>query len=378
MLSSANMRGYIEGYYGRILTWQDRRRLLDQISECGMNCYFYAPKEDPYHRLHWRRKWDAKWNTAFTRFCARARQKKIDVLAGIAPGLDYDFRNETNDFNHLVEKSVYLESAGANAVVLMFDDIEPAPGHFDGLGRTEAQCHAATATRLADKIGIPVFLVPRIYADEIVNSRADTAPARAHYQDLAAALPRTIPIFHCGKRIVAEPNPLRPGDDAVTKAGFKRIIFWDNLYCNDYCPRRLFVGPYSGRTTTPDIMLNGTGMPQTDRLLLALMQAGDDLERWRHALVTAGVPEAFLRLARWFDKPVISGVTPTDLPAPDSADMAAIETLLWQWKSPLAHEWYPFLFGLKHDALIATGMLPTERLAKTQTAPLYHHLRTFL
>jgi hyaluronoglucosaminidase len=64
-------------------------------------------------------------------------------------------------------------------------------------------------------------------------------------------------------------------------------------------------------------------------------------------------------------------------PAPPPADKAAfdaIETLLWRWKTPLAREWYPFLFGLKHDLLIASGELPALRIAKTQTAPLRRRL----
>ncbi|MGB0804850.1 MAG: hypothetical protein ACPGSQ_09875, partial [Candidatus Puniceispirillaceae bacterium] len=51
-----------------------------------------------------------------------------------------------------------------------------------------------------------------------------------------------------------------------------------------------------------------------------------------------------------------------------------IETLLWKWKGPLAREWYPFLFGLKHDLLIETRQLPDLRVTKTQTSALAKHL----
>jgi len=44
--------------------------------------------------------------------------------------------------------------------------------------------------------------------------------------------------------------------------------------------------------------------------------------------------------------------------------------LLWQWKGPLAREWYPYLFGLKGDLLIAGGEMKDERIAKTQTNAL--------
>ena len=42
----AEVRGYIEGYYGKLLTWDERSRLLKQMQRLGMTGYLYAPKED--------------------------------------------------------------------------------------------------------------------------------------------------------------------------------------------------------------------------------------------------------------------------------------------------------------------------------------------
>ena len=39
-------------------------------------------------------------------------------------------------------------------------------------------------------------------------------------------------------------------------------------------------------------------------------------------------------------------------------------------ENPLSREWYPFIFGLKHDLLMAGGDLPSLRIIKTQTAAL--------
>jgi hypothetical protein len=33
--------------------------------------------------------------------------------------------------------------------------------------------------------------------------------------------------------------------------------------------------------------------------------------------------------------------------------LAALEILLWRWKSPLQREWYPHLMGLKQDILLS-------------------------
>jgi protein O-GlcNAcase/histone acetyltransferase len=370
MLASAHIRGYIEGYYGRILSWPDRRRMLTRLADCGMNTYLWAPKEDMAHRLAWRTPWDDEWCAAFKDFCELARISGITVLAGIAPGIDFDFHNENSEFEILLQKSNKLIDMGADAIVLMFDDIEPGPDQFYGDNRTEAEAHAAIAKRLSDGISAPVMLVPRVYADEIVE---DDEVALQYYHDLAAGLPPDMPVFHCGRHIVAGTNPLQ--HSYAKAAGFGRLIIWDNVYCNDYCPRRLFVGPHKDRGNCDDLMLNGTGLPETDLLLISLMAAGDNDGAWRAALANAGVPDAFLRLSSWFNAPVTTNSPPPSLPDLGVDEFAALEILLWRWKSPLAMEWYPFLFGLKHDALIAGGEMPDERLAKTQTSPLHKHLR---
>ena len=49
---------------------------------------------------------------------------------------------------------------------------------------------------------------------------------------------------------------------------------------------------------------------------------------------------------------------------------AALDELQWRWKSTLSREWYPHLFGLRHDLLLASGHQPALRIRKTQSAPL--------
>ena len=88
----------------------------------------------------------------------------------------------------------------------------------------------------------------------------------------------------------------------------------------------------------------------------------------------AGVPEAFRAVMPWFDMPVMADRIPPPPPTPDVGTFAAIDRLLWRWKTPLAREWYPFLFGLRHDLLIAAGDLPELRIAKSQTAALHGYL----
>lgn len=367
-LPDTPIRGYIEGYYGRLLTWQERRRIITGLATLGMNAYLYAPKEDPCHRVNWRNAWSDDWITEFTAMCDAAAACGVSVFAGIAPGLDYDPDRDSAEFDTLLAKALSLQAAGAHAIVVMFDDIEPPSPTLDPTLAGEIDLHAGIAARLAARLDVPTLVVPRIYADEISDAAADS------YHALAAALPADMPLFHCGSHIVAGADPLSGTTTPAVDSFHQRLILWDNHYCNDYCPRRLFVGRHAGRTGVRDLMLNGTGMVETDMLLLGLMAAGDDKMAWREALATAGVPEAFHHIATWFDGPVAADMVPPAPPPAGKAALDAIETLLWRWKTPLAREWYPFLFGLKHDLLIASGELPALRIAKTQTTPLYRHL----
>ena len=56
-------------------------------------------------------------------------------------------------------------------------------------------------------------------------------------------------------------------------------------------------------------------------------------------------------------------------------DIEIIDYLLWKWKGKLSREWYPFLFGLKHDLQINQKTLTSERRIKTQTIPLSKFLK---
>ena len=252
--------------------------------------------------------------------------------------------------------------AGAEAIVLMFDDISDDISALAKAGLSEGECHARLASDLQTHLGCSVMLVPRLYADEISGDHAAYATALDNYLD------PEIPVLLCGETIVAQEVNLQGKAGIMGNCLSHPRLIWDNLYCNDYCPRRLFLGPYQGRNPEDPILLNGTGLYHTDRLLLSLM-TGEDLQE---ILKAAAVPKAMERLLGFFHLPVFSG---QPIARPDIGDipacLEAIEILLWQWKSPLAREWYPYLFGLKQDLLLLQGDMPDERLAKTQSAALF-------
>ena len=87
-----NITGYIEGYYGRLLSWKSRKLIIKSLHKNKMNTYFYAPKEDICHRLCWRKKYSKKWRLDFKNFIQFSKKNNINIIAGIAPGLDFNFK----------------------------------------------------------------------------------------------------------------------------------------------------------------------------------------------------------------------------------------------------------------------------------------------
>ena len=373
-----NITGYIEGYYGKLLPWESRRLIIKSLSKNKMNTYFYAPKEDACHRLFWRKKYSKEWRLNFKKFTQFSKINDIKVIAGIAPGLDFNFNelnsicnnNKKTDFQFLLKKAKNLLEDGASSIALMLDDI---PNDFNikfGTDISEGTYHAILANRLAKKLGQNIFFVPRIYADELIQDDP------FYLRDLSKTLNPKLKIFYCGKNVVARTYK---NYEKVKKILSNEIIVWDNFYANDYCPRRFFIGPTLGREKLKNILINPTGMIRTDLLILDIFAKSIikkiSKNEWETILNNHDVPKIFLRIKKYFLRPDF-GLNPSYQSLNiKKEDIEILDFLLWKWKGKLSREWYPFLFGLKHDLQIHQKILTSERKIKTQTIPLSKFLK---
>jgi len=369
--------GYIEGYYGKLLNWENRKCIIKSLKKNKMNTYFYAPKEDKKHRFNWRSKYSLKWRKNFRDFTKFSKRNNINVIAGIAPGLDFDFtkfNNKTDykesvDYTILYNKSKQLLDDGANSIALLLDDIPEDFKNKFGNKTSEGTSHGILANMLSKSLGKNIYFVPRIYADELIDDEPN------YLKDLSFVLDSKIKVFYCGKNVVSK---TLTNYSKIKNILNNQIILWDNYYANDYCPRRFFIGPFIGRKKLNNIMINPTGLINTDLMILDIVASNRSknllLNEWKKILKAHGVPVIFYKIKQYFFKPDF-GSDP--LPNTFSANIKDIETidfLLWKWKSDLSREWYPYLFSLKHDLQLKLNLLTSERLIKTQTIPLSEYV----
>ena len=90
--------GYIEGYYGKLLSWENRELIIKSLYKNKMNTYFYAPKEDINHRLCWKKDYNERWRSNFRQFTNMCKKFRINVIA-VLPGLDYNFKQLIENTN---------------------------------------------------------------------------------------------------------------------------------------------------------------------------------------------------------------------------------------------------------------------------------------
>lgn len=342
-----------------MLSWEERSRIIDVMQALRLNTYLYAPKEDPYHRREWRTPYPREWTAEFTSFVKNGCAAGISVVPGIAPGLSFDYCSK-DDYFALIRKCGALAKTGPHALCLLMDDIparlpQSCEKEFPSLGNAHGLLLARLKADLKKTYpGVGLWFCPTVYADELIGSDKSSS---SYLSDLAASMPHSVPVLWTGPHVISRALSVR-SLSRISKLFHGNVCIWDNLYANDYCPRRLFWGPYKNRSAgimsvTRGVLLNPTGLVHTDMFLLSLLSGL--LRKARPKKTWASVVEKlpFARelkiVAPFFDLP--QSVLAKAALAPKNLERVkiALKKLVWEWKSPLQREWYPFLYSLESD-----------------------------
>ncbi len=223
------IRGYIEGFYGK--TWSNEKRLsvMRLMAKFGMNTFYYAPKDDIYHREKWRELYPENELDALKKLYDYATENQIDFAWCIGPGLTYRYTSE-EDFNLLIEKIKSIYNIGVRSFGLLLDDIpwefqyEEDKAEFDGI--VDAHIYLITKAYNALKAldeNIKLTVCPTQYSGD----------EKGYYiSKFGQGIPRDVKMFWTGEEICSRVLTVRESDELFRSTNHKPL-FWDNFPVND-------------------------------------------------------------------------------------------------------------------------------------------------
>ncbi len=223
------MRGYIEGFYGP--TWEHSKRIsvMRLMAKYGMNTYFYAPKDDAFHREKWRELYPEDQLGALQTLYLTATDNFFDFYWCIGPGLSYCYTSD-EDFKLLVDKIKSIYAIGVRNFGLLLDDI---PWEFQ---------YDEDAEKYDSIVDAHIDLVNRTY-NELKsfdsNIKLTVCPTQYsgdengyYISKFGKKTPTDVKMFWTGQEICSRVLTVRESAELLRSTDH-RPLFWDNYPVND-------------------------------------------------------------------------------------------------------------------------------------------------
>ena len=335
-------KGYIEGFYGRLMSLKDRTVILNKLSELSMDFYIYGPKEDPFHRSSWSSIYPDDKTEDLQKFKEIGEKLGIRTYMALSP-LISPKDNLKEGIKSIDKKIKQFKDIGFKDFAIFFDDVD-----FE---RNEilAKTHSDILNSVSDSINQDnqdsLIFCPTVYCNRFAKGELKDSP---YLKALSKEVPETIPMLWTGKEVVSE--TISDADIFSLQQVIKNpIIIWDNYYANDYCPRKLFIGDYQGRDFSENspmgIGINPTGLPITDSIILSQVEGSRST---KDILRKNNVPDCFEKILPFFNGPF------NKVPALEGLEniksLLKLSTpLCIDWKSELQLEWAPYLWNFFID-----------------------------
>ncbi len=222
-------RGYIEGFYGK--TWSDEKRLsvMKLMAKYGMNTFYYAPKDDVYHREKWRELYPEAELEKLRKLFEEASGNYLDFAWNIGPGLTYRYTSE-DDFDALINKIKSIYNIGVRTFGLLLDDIprdfqyREDREKFDSIVDAHIELINKTYKTLKEiDSSIQLTVCPTQYSGD----------EKGYYiSKFGQGIPADVKMFWTGAEICSRVLTVRESDELFRSANHKPL-FWDNFPVND-------------------------------------------------------------------------------------------------------------------------------------------------
>ncbi len=331
-------KGYIEGYYGRLMNQGHRMLILKRLADLSMDFYIYGPKEDPFHRSDWATNYPEDLALELKLFNNEGDKLGIKTYMALSPVISSE--DDLKQVKNAVLKKIkQFKDIGFERFAIFFDDVDFARD------KKLARIHSEILNLVNQEQVEPIIFCPTVYCNNFAQGEISHSP---YLKELSKNIPIEIPMLWTGKEVVSK--NINDEDISSLNEVFKNpIIIWDNYYANDYCPRNLFIGEYEGREFSEHspmgIGLNPTGLPLTDSIILSQF---DGLKTTEEILKDFEVPSCFNEVLPFFKGPFER--------TPYLKEIEVLEELLKlslplciDWKSDLQLEWAPYLWSFFID-----------------------------
>lgn len=222
-------RGYIEGFYGH--TWKTEKRLsvMKLMAKNGMNSFYYAPKDDEYHRAKWREVYPEKELSELKTLFDFATDNEFDFCWCVGPGLTYKYTSSA-DFHALINKFRCVYSIGVRNFGLLLDDIpdnfqyEEDSAVYDDIAQAHTELINKTYNALKEfDSSITLAVCPTQYFGK----------GNEYYiTKFGKGIPHDVNVFWTGREICSGFLTSREADDFARSTDHKPL-YWDNYPVND-------------------------------------------------------------------------------------------------------------------------------------------------
>ncbi|KAF9408308.1 hypothetical protein HW555_011977 [Spodoptera exigua] len=246
--------GVVEGFYGRPWTTEQRKDLFQKLKKWGMDMYVYAPKDDYKHRAYWRELYTVEEAEHLTSLISAAKAQGIIFCYALSPGLDITYSSQ-KEITTLKRKLEQVSQFGCTCFALLFDDIEPEMSEADKqIFQSFAHAQVSVTNEIHQHLGCPRFLLcPTQYC----STRAvPTVNSSEYLNTLGTKLSQQIDIMWTGPKVISKVLTTEAIEE-ITQVLRRPPVIWDNLHANDYDQKRIFLGPYCGRSPELIPLLRG-------------------------------------------------------------------------------------------------------------------------
>jgi len=219
------MLGVIEGFYGPLWSWGERRACAQRLADHGYGYWHYAPKADPCVRNHWRQHWHEAKAKALTQFREHCHGLGLRFGVGITP-LGLGDEAPAADWQALADRLAEFDGIGIDELVLCFDDVR---GDIPNLAKQQARIvDWAAARSRAERI----IVCPTYYTEDPLLDRLFGARPADYLADLGRGLDRRIGVYWAGEEVC--PREIQSGHvERIAETLQRRPRLWDNYPVND-------------------------------------------------------------------------------------------------------------------------------------------------